>query len=342
MGKNFPPKELSRRASFLLGGGTNPRTKLGHKKHSTSSKQPYVSSKEETKGGSSKALTSSKIGHSKKRKESSSAMDSNPSQTLVSILVDTRMHKKDQQATGGPTSLGVISEVRTNPQLGSVSTAEANPRKSNPSDFVPQQQDKTQSVSERLETILTQSKIGKRVSSIARQVKEDDTSRTIKLEDLAKLASSVQPSFKDLDSPEDDPIIVVVDSDEDEEAYEVHATTNVKTEDTSSQKHKLELEKNKDEAALFKAQPFFLNVGQLNELLAKLKTLDALPSLLNKDKNDLNQFAQAIVSKKTIDASVPLAGQVGTQPVEREKNTNQATISQLFQRKSAKNANMTK
>nr|GEY61233.1 hypothetical protein [Tanacetum cinerariifolium] len=155
-------------------------------------------------------------------------MDSNPSQPLVFILVDTRMHKKDQQETGGPTSSGVTSEARTNPQLGSaVFTAEANPRKSNPSDFVPQQQ-----VSKRLETILTQSTTRKRASSIARQVKEDETSRTIKLEDLAKLASSVQPSFKDLDSPEDDPIIIVVDNDENEEAYEVHATTNVETKDT--------------------------------------------------------------------------------------------------------------
>ncbi|GJR93294.1 hypothetical protein Tco_0265468 [Tanacetum coccineum] len=235
---------------------------------------------------------------------------------------------------------------------------------------------KTQSVSEGLETILTQPTTGKRASSIARQVEEDEASRIIKLEDLAKLVSSVQPSFKDLDSPKDDPIIVVDDSDEDEEANEVHATTNVKTKDTSvpkssstglqiqeltnqvlilqSQKHKLELKKNKAEAedALLKAQPSFPNVGQLNEHLdlsskfneltkevkglkkqvheleielpgdlkeipskledftktvtiemvqAKLKTLDALPSLLNKGTNALNHFAQAIASKKTRD-----------------------------------------
>ncbi|GJY46438.1 retrovirus-related pol polyprotein from transposon TNT 1-94 [Tanacetum coccineum] len=67
----------------------------------------------------------------------------------------------------------------------------------------------------------------------------------------------VQSSFKDLDSPEDDPVIVVDDSDEDEK--------------DESQKHKLELEKNKDEVevALLKAQPSFPNVGQLNELLVK-------------------------------------------------------------------------
>nr|GFA40132.1 hypothetical protein [Tanacetum cinerariifolium] len=39
-------------------------------------------------------------------------------------------------------------------------------------------------------------------------------------------------SFKDLDSPEDDHVIVVDDSDEDEED-EVHTTTNAETEDTS-------------------------------------------------------------------------------------------------------------
>ncbi|GJV41189.1 hypothetical protein Tco_1419629 [Tanacetum coccineum] len=114
------------------------------------------------------------------------------------------------KAIGGPTSLGVTNKERANPDLSSgndasaVSTAKVDPGKSAP-----------------------------RASSISRQVKEDEASRTIKLEDLAKLVSSVQPSFKDLDSLEDDPIIVVDDSDEDEEANKVHATTNVETEDTS-------------------------------------------------------------------------------------------------------------
>ncbi|GKF55830.1 hypothetical protein Tco_0166170, partial [Tanacetum coccineum] len=59
--------------------GAKPGAKTGHKKPITSSKQPSVSSKETTKGGSSKAPTGSKTGHSKKRKETSSAMVSNPS-----------------------------------------------------------------------------------------------------------------------------------------------------------------------------------------------------------------------------------------------------------------------
>ncbi|GKF61366.1 hypothetical protein Tco_0181420 [Tanacetum coccineum] len=161
------PKTSSKAES--VSQGTKPRAKPGHKKLSTSSKQPSVSSKEATKVESAKAPTSSKIGHSKKRKESSSAMDSNPSQPLVSTPVDTRMHKEDQKATGGPTSLRVTSEARANPQLSSgmsafnlnepiystsfiihsesalgndasaFSIAEADPGKSAPSDFVPQQ-----------------------------------------------------------------------------------------------------------------------------------------------------------------------------------------------------------
>nr|GEX13557.1 hypothetical protein [Tanacetum cinerariifolium] len=201
-----------------------------------------------------------------------------------------------------------------------VPQAEADLGKSALSDFVPQQQGMNEGTKNTSYDHL--------FAGTDPHVEEDEASRTIKLEDLAKLVSSVQPSFKDPDSPEDNPIIVVDDSDEDE-ANEVHATTNVETEDTSSQKHKLELEKNKDEveATLLKAQPSFPNVGQLNELLSKLKTLDALPSQLNKVINALNRFAQAITSKKTGDTSVPSACQAGTQPAKGKKNTNQATTS---------------
>ncbi|GKE43070.1 hypothetical protein Tco_1470354 [Tanacetum coccineum] len=310
------------------------------------------------------------------------------------------------------------------------STAKADPGLSAPNDSIPQQQgidkgtkstsfdhisagtnphvlsDQTKSVSEGFETVLTQPITGKGASSIARQVEEDKASRTIKLEVLEKLVSHVQPSFKDLDSPEDDHIIVVNDSDKDEEADkdEVHATTNDETENASSQKHKLELEKNKAEAeaALLRAQPSFPNMGQLNELLVNSlqtkfsKILSAhdfsssLPTELKEPPSKFNELTkelkglkkqvhnleiqllgelkeiptkledftktvtsltsqvtelkilqwelpaeflsmpthdEAIASKKTKDASVPLPGQAGTQPAEGEKNINQATIS---------------
>ncbi|GJY15258.1 hypothetical protein Tco_0385680, partial [Tanacetum coccineum] len=154
----------------------------------------------------------------------------------------------------------------------------------------------------------------------------------------------------------------------------------------TNQKHKLELEKNKAEAALLKDQPSFPNVEQLNELLvkslktelsnilsahdfssslptelknlpskfdrlieedflslpgqvasvqAKLKTLDALSGLLSHVTKALNKFDQVLdsTSSKAGDQSVPSAGQADTMPAEGEKNTNQATITQLLQRR---------
>ncbi|GJV12495.1 ulp1 protease family, C-terminal catalytic domain-containing protein [Tanacetum coccineum] len=282
------PKTSSRAES--VSQGVKPRAKTGHKKPATSSKQPSVSSKVATKGRSSKAPTGSKTGHSKKRKESSLAMDSNPSRPSVSTPVDTEMHKEDQQATGGPTSLGVTSEERVNPQLSSSMSAlnlnkpiffasfiihsesasghdvsvdfiaEADPRLSAPNDSIPPQQgmdegtkntsydhifagtdphvlaDQTKSFSERLETILTQPTTEKGASftaihgdkeeaSTAMHGDKEEAFSTIKLEDLTKLASQIQPSFKDLDSPEDDHVIIVDKSDEDE--------PNDETKDTS-------------------------------------------------------------------------------------------------------------
>nr|GEU95758.1 retrovirus-related Pol polyprotein from transposon TNT 1-94 [Tanacetum cinerariifolium] len=102
--------------------GTKPKAQPGYKKYSTSSKQPFVSSQEATKDGSSKAPTGSKTSHLKQKKDSSSTVESNPSHTLVFTHVVTEMHKEDQQATGGPTSLGVTSEERASPQLSSDQT----------------------------------------------------------------------------------------------------------------------------------------------------------------------------------------------------------------------------
>nr|GEV29481.1 cysteine and histidine-rich domain-containing protein RAR1 [Tanacetum cinerariifolium] len=79
---------------------------------------------------------------------------------------------------------------------------------------------------------------------------------------------------------------------------------------------------------------------EVSSVQAKLKTLDALPSLLNKVTDTLNMFAHImeIASPKAGDTSVPSTGQVDTSPAEGEKNTNQAITSQLFQRKIAKDA----
>nr|GEV57888.1 hypothetical protein [Tanacetum cinerariifolium] len=261
--------------------------------------------KEATKGESSKAPTGSKTSHSKRRKESSSAMDSNASQPLVSTPVDTEMHKEDQQATCGPTSLGVTSEERANPQLGNDFTAEVDPGISTPNDSIPPQQGMDEGTKN---TSYDHISVGTDPHVLADQTKSvseglEIASSTIKLEDLAKLVSKIQPSFKDLDSPEDDPVIIVDESDEDD--------PNAKTEDTSSQKHKLELEKNKAEAALLKAQPSFPNVEQLNELLVKslqtefskiLSSHDfssSLPTELKDLPSKFNELTEEIKGLKT-------------------------------------------
>ncbi|GJR63698.1 hypothetical protein Tco_1505860 [Tanacetum coccineum] len=329
------PKTSSKAES--VSQGTKSGAKHGHKKLSTFSKQPFVSSSKVSKGGSSKAPTSSKTGHSKKRKESSSAMDSNPSQPPVYTPMDTRMHKEDQQATSGRTSLGVTSEhlslSASKCDASADSIAEVDPRLSAPSTDPHVLADKTKSVSEGLEIL----------------------------------------SFKDLDSPEDDHVIVVDDSDEDEED-EVHVTTNAKTKDTSvpkssslnssqiqeltnqvlillSQKHKLELEKNEAEA--LKLNPPFLTISLPTEL-------KDLPSKFNElTKETVKSLTSQVVELKTLqwelsaeflalpkqvldsasgDQSVPSAGQADTMPAEGEKNTNQATISQLFQKRAENNA----
>ncbi|GKC95714.1 hypothetical protein Tco_1161156 [Tanacetum coccineum] len=147
-----------------------------------------VKSKEVTNGRSSKAPTGSKTGHSKKRKESSSAMDSNPSQPPVSTLVDTGLHKEDQQATGGPTSLGVTSEARANPQLSS---------------------DKTIFARDGLKTAHTD-------SSVNEESRADDILLKVKLEDLSDMLKDTRSTFFTPDSPPDEPIIVSDESEEEE------------------------------------------------------------------------------------------------------------------------------
>ncbi|GKC87169.1 hypothetical protein Tco_1147818 [Tanacetum coccineum] len=140
---DFKAPRTSSQTEMKVSQGTKLRAKTRHKKQSTFSKQPPMSTSEATKGGSSKAPTSSKTGPSRKRKESSSAKDSNLSQPLVSTLVDTGMHKEDQQAAGGPTSLGVTTSIIIHSESASGydaladSTTEVDPETSVPNDYLP-------------------------------------------------------------------------------------------------------------------------------------------------------------------------------------------------------------
>nr|GEW12920.1 hypothetical protein [Tanacetum cinerariifolium] len=274
--------------------------------------------------------------------ESSSAMDSNLSRPSVSTPVDTEMHKEDQQATGGPTSLGVTSKERAYPQLNTemhkedqqatggptslgvtskeraypqlssgmsalnlnkpnfstsfiihalghdVSadfTAEADPGLSASNDSIPPQQDQTKSVSEGLETVFTQPTTKRKQTPLLYM-------------DLANLVSQIQPSFKDLDSPEDDPIIIVDKSDKDEPNAETKDTLVPRSSSLSSlptkmkdlpskfnelteeikglktQVHKLEIKLPKELKEIpTKLEDFTKTATSLTSQVAKLKTL---------------------------------------------------------------------
>ncbi|GJT41096.1 hypothetical protein Tco_0940961 [Tanacetum coccineum] len=72
-------------------------------------------------------ISESQSGHSKKETKSSSAMDISLSHPSPPTLVVGEMHKKAQQAAGGPTSLGATSEEGAHPQLSSDFTAKADP-----------------------------------------------------------------------------------------------------------------------------------------------------------------------------------------------------------------------
>ncbi|GKF16638.1 hypothetical protein Tco_0061556, partial [Tanacetum coccineum] len=206
-------------------------------------------------------------------------MDTNPSQPPASTPVVAGLHKDDQQATGGPTSLEVTSKGRANPQLSS---------------------EKTKSTSEELETVLTQPTTRKGASNIGKKIKEDfntstdrsiseDTQKDIKLEDLSKLVLDVGVDFIDLDSPNDDEPII----DQDESDKEVHTEKELTNQVLllQSQNYKLEKQKSKAEVeiAILSAQPTFPNVEQLTKLL--LKELSSKFTKLTRGIKELKKHA---------------------------------------------------
>ncbi|GKB55988.1 hypothetical protein Tco_0912174 [Tanacetum coccineum] len=178
--------------------GIKPGAKPGHQKQLTSSKQPYVSSRETTKGGSSRAPTGFKNGHSQKNKEFSLAMDSNLSQPSFSTPIDTEMHKEDQQAASGPSFLGATSEEGSHPQLSSWS---------NLSILV----DRAKSARDGLKTVHT-------TSGANKESRANDIARKVKLEDLSNILKDTRSAFFTPDSPIDEPIIILDESEEEEDA----------------------------------------------------------------------------------------------------------------------------
>ncbi|GKD86261.1 hypothetical protein Tco_1357415 [Tanacetum coccineum] len=155
----------------------------------------------------------SKTGQSKKDTQSSSAKDKSPSHPLPPTLVVSEMHKEAQQAASGLTSLGATSEEGAHPQLSS---------------------DKRKSTRDGLKTTRDGLKTAHTNSGTNEESRVDDISKKIKLKDLSEFLKDTRSAFFTPDSPQDKPIIVIDESEEEEAGKDdTQATSHNVTEDTS-------------------------------------------------------------------------------------------------------------
>ncbi|GJV31286.1 hypothetical protein Tco_1391686 [Tanacetum coccineum] len=158
-----------------------------------------------------KEATESPTGHSKKKKQSGLAKDTNINQPLACTPVFAGMHKEVQQATSGLTSLGVTCKVRVDPQLSN-STVEDDPGKSAPNDFLSKQQgnDKgTQKYS--IDNIIAgtnpdvlEASYDQEEFNTYLELTSSNDAKEIKLEDRSNLVKDVGIDLMDMDSLEDD------------------------------------------------------------------------------------------------------------------------------------------
>ncbi|GKA26078.1 retrovirus-related pol polyprotein from transposon TNT 1-94, partial [Tanacetum coccineum] len=319
------------------------------KKHGAKSRLKRKQSSKHTSESKTEA-SKSKTGQLEKATRSSLAKDKIPSHHSPPTPMVGEMHKEAQQAAGGLTSLGATTD----------SIAEADSGIFVPNDSIPSQQDmdkgtknysidhifvgikpsvlvdQTKSAGDGLKTAHTDSGTNK-------ESRADDISKKIKLEDLSDLLKDTRSVFFTPDSPQDEPIIVSDESEEEEEF--------AKDKDTHASSHDDELEQQKAKAeakvASLKARPLFPDINQLTNLLIKelkqhvkdmeiklpgdlkeiptkletftstissltsqLKTLDSLSSLLNKVTETLNRFAAMVENaSRATTKDVPSAGQ---------------------------------
>ncbi|GJX28980.1 hypothetical protein Tco_0237059 [Tanacetum coccineum] len=240
--------------------------------------------------------------------QSSSAKDKSPSHPSPLTLVVGEMHKEAHQAAGGPTSLGATSKEGAHPQLSSGcdasadSIAEADPEISAPNDSIPLQQ------------------------GTNKESRADEISNKIKLEDLLDLLKDTRSAFFTPDSPQDEPIIILDESEEEEEVAkdkDTYASSQGVPEDTSipyPPSPKLaQIQELMAQELLIEVQALPVLVSSVQK---QLNTLDSLPSLLNKVTDTLNRFASVVENVSgAMTKDVPSAGQATTSPAEGEKNT---------------------
>ncbi|GJZ02673.1 hypothetical protein Tco_0520634 [Tanacetum coccineum] len=320
------PKPYSQTEEVPQGKKSRAKSRLRRKQ---SSKHTSKSKTESSK---------SKTGQSEKETQSSLAKDKIPSHPSPPTPVVGEIHKELQQAPSGPTSLGATSEDGAHSQLSSGydasadSTAEAGSELSAPNDSIPSQQD---------------------------------------------ILKDKRSTFLTPDSPQDEPIIVLDESEEEEFAKDkdTHASSHDVPEDTSiphppspKSAQIQELMAQPKLSKLLASNNFasclptklkelpskFIELsgeikvlkqhikdmkielpGDLKEIPTKLqtftstisiqkqlKTLDSLPSLLNKVTETLNRFATVVENASgATTKDVPSAGQATASLAEGEKNT---------------------
>nr|GEX98411.1 retrovirus-related Pol polyprotein from transposon TNT 1-94 [Tanacetum cinerariifolium] len=183
--------------------------------------------------------------------KSSSVKDKSPSHPSPPTPVVAKMHKKAQQAAGGPTSLGATSKEGSHPQLSSGY---------NLSFLI----DKTKSAGDRLKTAHTDSGENK-------ESRADDILLKVKLVDLSDILKDTRSAFFTPDSLPDEPIIISYKSEEEEEVARDKDTKSISHEVHLLQSQKEELKqtkvKAKAEVSSMKAKPSYLDINQLTELL---------------------------------------------------------------------------
>ncbi|GKB62849.1 hypothetical protein Tco_0919035 [Tanacetum coccineum] len=151
-------------------------------------------------------VSKSKTDQSDKETQSSSCQGKKPKPPSPSTPVVGEMHKEAQQAAGGPTSLGATG--------------------TNLSVHV----DETISAGDGLKTAHTD-------SGTNEESRADEISKKIKLEDLSDLMKDTRSAFFTLDSPHNEPIIILDESEEEEtkKDEETHTTSHDVLKDTSVQ-----------------------------------------------------------------------------------------------------------
>ncbi|GJQ90109.1 hypothetical protein Tco_0001248 [Tanacetum coccineum] len=252
--------------------GKKPGAKVGQRKISTPSTINTHFSKivAKQRASLSKKATESQVGHFKRQKFGT-AKDTNPSQPSVSTLVVTEMHKEVQQATNGPSSIGVTASTIIHFESASEhdaltdSIVEADLGKYAPNDSLSHQQDKTHSARD----------------------DSNDVTKEIKLEDMSKLVKDVNIDTIGLDSLEDDQPFMVV-SDEEEE---IHAEPHAKI--INLKKEKVAI---KAEATILSDKPSFPNVQQLTQLLELPSKLSEINEAVGGIKKYVEEFKVEIPS----------------------------------------------